>query len=45
VALVSDVPWLRATTSAMSFMIPAEVRLFHLNEQDEAKRWITESAA
>jgi SpoIIAA-like len=45
VALVSDVPWLRTTTSAMSFMIPAEIRLFHLSEQDEAKRWITESAA
>lgn len=42
VALVSDVPWLRATTSAMSFMLPAEIRLFHLNELDEAHRWITE---
>jgi hypothetical protein len=45
VALVSDVPWLRSTTSAMSFMLPAEIRLFHLSEVDEAKRWITEAAA
>jgi hypothetical protein len=45
VALVTDVPWLRSTTSAMSFMLPAEIRLFHLSEQDEAKRWITEAAA
>ncbi|GAB2547048.1 SpoIIAA family protein [Rhodanobacter koreensis] len=44
VALVSDVQWLRTTTSAMSFMVPAEIRLFHLNELDEAQRWITEPA-
>jgi len=41
VALVSDVPWIRTTTAAMSFMIPAEIRLFHLNELDEATQWIT----
>ncbi|OOG41336.1 STAS/SEC14 domain-containing protein [Rhodanobacter sp. C05] len=42
VALVSDVPWLRTATAAMSFMIPAEIRLFRLNELDEATQWITE---
>ena len=42
VALVSVVPWLRTTTAAMSFMLPAEIRLFHLNQLDEATRWITE---
>jgi len=26
-------------------MMPAEVRVYHLSEQDEARRWITESAA
>jgi hypothetical protein len=45
VALVSDVPWLRTATTAMRFMMPAEVRVYHLSEQDEARRWITESAA
>jgi len=39
------VPWLRTATSAMRFMIPAEVRVFPLSAQDEARRWITESAA
>ncbi|OOG56544.1 STAS/SEC14 domain-containing protein [Rhodanobacter sp. C03] len=45
VALVSDVPWLRTTTAAMSFMIPAVIRLFHLTELDEATQWITEASA
>jgi hypothetical protein len=45
VALVSDVPWLRTATAGMSFMIPAEIRLFHLSELDEATRWITEASA
>jgi hypothetical protein len=29
----------------MSFMIPAEIRLFHLNELDEATQWITTASA
>jgi hypothetical protein len=42
VALVTDVPWLRATANAMGFMVPGEFRLFALADLEKAKRWITE---
>lgn len=42
IALVTDVPWLRATASAMGFIVPAEFRLFSVAELGEAKRWIGE---
>ncbi|MEO7072158.1 MAG: STAS/SEC14 domain-containing protein [Rhodanobacter sp.] len=42
VALVTDVPWLRAAAAAMGFMVPADFRLFAASEMDEAKRWISE---
>ncbi|MEP6898465.1 MAG: STAS/SEC14 domain-containing protein, partial [Rhodanobacter sp.] len=45
VALVTEVPWLRAAATAMGFAIPAEFRLFRLAEQEEALRWIAEPAA
>lgn len=44
-ALVTDVPWLRATASAMGFLVPAQFRLFALAELDEAKRWISATEA
>ncbi len=40
VALVTDVPWLRGTATAFGFVIPAQFRLFHSTELDEATRWI-----
>jgi hypothetical protein len=44
VALVTDVHWLRGTAMAFSFAIPAEFRLFHGREIEEATRWITAPA-
>lgn len=41
VALVTDVPWLRGTAVAFSFAIPAQFRLFHGAEIEEATRWVT----
>jgi hypothetical protein len=41
VALVTDVVWLRGTAIAFSFAIPAQFRLFHGAEIEEATRWIT----
>ena len=41
VALVTDVVWLRGTATAFSFAIPAQFRLFHGTEIDDARRWIT----
>lgn len=45
VALVTDVPWLRATATAMGFVVPADFRLFPLAELAAAKRWIGEPPA
>jgi hypothetical protein len=41
VALVTDVVWLRGTATAFSIAIPAQFRLFHGAEVEEAMRWIT----
>jgi hypothetical protein len=45
VALVTDVPWLRATAAAMGFAVPAEFRLFRLDEEARATAWISEPTA
>jgi hypothetical protein len=42
VALVTDVPWLRMTATAMGFAVPAEFRLFPNAELQAALRWIAE---
>lgn len=42
VALVTDVPWLRMTATAMGFAIPADFRLFGNAELEVARRWISE---
>jgi hypothetical protein len=39
-ALVTDVPWLRATVRLFGFAFPGEFRLFGNAELDEARRWI-----
>ena len=41
IGLVTDVPWLRGTATAFSFAIPAQFRLFHGAEIDQAMHWIT----
>ena len=45
VALVTDVPWLRMTATAMGFVIPAEFRLFGLAELAAAKAWVGKAVA
>ncbi|WP_158884828.1 STAS/SEC14 domain-containing protein [Rhodanobacter sp. L36] len=45
VALVTDIPWLRATATAMGFAVPADFRLFQQDEEGKAKAWIAEPAA
>lgn len=42
VALVTDVSWLRVATQAMGFAVPAQVKLFHNAELDQAVAWISE---
>ena len=41
-ALVTDVHWLRVTATALGFAVPAEFRLFHNVQFDEAVAWISE---
>lgn len=43
IALVTDVTWLRSTAAAFAFAVPAEFRLFHAAEIDEATRWMLAS--
>jgi len=40
-ALVTDHKWMRAAISVFTPLIPAEVRLFKLNERAQAQAWIT----
>lgn len=41
VALVTDVSWLAHSTQFFGVMIPGDVRVFALDEADEAKRWVS----
>lgn len=43
VALVTDVQWLRVAALAMGFAVPAQFKLFHNIEFDEATTWISEA--
>lgn len=45
VALVTDVPWLRVAAMAMGFAVPAQFKLFHNAELDDAMNWIREPRA
>jgi hypothetical protein len=42
VALVTDVPWLRVTSTAMGFAVPAQFRVFRDAELAAAIGWISE---
>lgn len=42
-AVATDVPWLKHTFKAIGFMMPCPMRLFDLEEQDDARRWLSES--
>jgi hypothetical protein len=43
VALVADQTWLRAAFSMFSPLVPAETRLFHRSEMDDAENWIAQT--
>jgi hypothetical protein len=43
IAVVTDVDWIRHTIRVFSFVIPAPVRIFPLDEQAKAREWIVES--
>lgn len=40
VALVTNKDWLTAMAKAMAFMMPCPVKVFELDELDEARRWL-----
>jgi hypothetical protein len=45
IAVVTDVDWIRNTVRALSFVIPAVTKVFHLDERDTAHQWILEGVA
>ena len=45
IAVVTDVDWIRHTIRAFAFTVPASVRLFSLNDEAQARAWITEGMA
>lgn len=40
VAVVTDVPWVAHATRMFKFMMPSVVRIFSLNEQADAEKWV-----
>ena len=42
IAVVSDVDWIRNTIRVFSFVIPAEVKFFPVDETAKAREWITQ---
>ncbi|WP_199098825.1 STAS/SEC14 domain-containing protein [Dyella sp. ASV21] len=45
VALVTDVPWLRAAALAMGFAVPAQFRVFRNDDYEVALSWMREPRA
>jgi hypothetical protein len=43
IAVLSDVPWLRTAVRALGAMFPCPIRLFASGEEQEARRWLSES--
>lgn len=43
VAVVTDVPWIRASVQALHFLMPGHFRLFHTQERQQAEHWLSES--
>ncbi len=39
-ACVTDVEWIRFAVNAFRFLMPGTLRVFPVNETDEARRWI-----
>ena len=41
-AVVSDADWMRHAMSAFGWMFPGEVKLFELDDLDDAKEWLVD---
>ena len=41
IAVVTDATWMRRAVAAFGWMIPGEVRVFHVSALDAARTWIT----
>jgi hypothetical protein len=39
IAIVSDKDWVEHTVKALGWMVPGEVRVFELDDLDDAKEW------
>ena len=39
--IVTDAAWVRRSVKAFGWLIPGEVRVFHLDELETARTWIT----
>lgn len=44
-AVVTDVDWVRIACRAFSFMMPGAVRVFSLNQAEDARKWIVDIEA
>lgn len=42
-AVVSQRPWIRRATSGLGILLPCPVRVFPLEEADDARQWLSES--
>jgi hypothetical protein len=42
IAVVTDVDWIRYTIRAFIFLMPGVAKIFGLNEQAEAQKWVSE---
>jgi len=40
-AIVTDATWVRRSVKAFGWLIPGEVHVFHLDQLDAARTWIT----
>lgn len=40
VAVVTDTDWLGTGVRAMNFLVPADIKVFPLEENEQAERWI-----
>ena len=41
IAVITDATWMRRAVAAFGWMIPGEVRVFHVSALDAARTWIT----
>lgn len=42
IAVITDVDWLRRTVDAFGWLLPADVRVAHVDEIDDAIRWLSD---